>query len=385
MDISKFTDQKTGELTQISIPRKDWAFVPNPLPPDWRFPINLWPLLAEAKEEIARLDGIGRSLPNPELLLRPLQSREAMRSSSLEGTYATPEELMLFELQPKEPISAQDPANAFLEVANYSRSLRQGMALLQDLPFCLRVIKELHRTLLSGVRGKDRTPGEFRKTQNHIGSNFRFIPPPPNYLDCCLDNSEKQLNASVTGYDPLVQCYLFHYQFEAIHPFLDGNGRVGRALLSLMTYRWCGLTMPWLYMSAYFEKYKDEYIDFLFLVSAQGAWSTWIEFCLRGTSEQARDAIDRCEKLKELRDVFHQSVENAGPRAHPIVESLFTVPVLTIPGVAKHYDTTYPTAKSDIEKLVKLQILKELPNERPKIFYCPKILSVAYREQESVP
>lgn len=383
MDISKFTEAKTGQLVEISTPVDDWAFVPGPLPPsNWTFPVNLWPLLAEAKEEVARLDGIGRTLPNPELLLRPLQSREAIRSSSLEGTYATAEELLLFELNPRESKSEKDPINSRLEVNNYSRSLRLGMDLLNELPFCLRLIKEVHRELLSGVRGRDKAPGEFRRVQNHVGSDFRFIPPPQNYLDSCLDVFEKQLNEPPVDFDPLIHCYLMHYQFETIHPFLDGNGRVGRVLLSLMVFKLCEISAPWLYMSAYFERYKDEYIDSLFNVSARGAWSEWVEFCLRGTVVQAKDSISRCEHLGTLKDKYHQEAEGAGPRSHPIIEDLFTSPILTIPNVASRYGISYPTAKSDVNKLVRLKILAKIEDARPKIFYCPGIFRIAYEESE---
>jgi Fic family protein len=382
VDSSKFSERSPGTLIPISVPRKDWAFIPSPLPPDWEVKIELWPLLAEAKQELARLDGLARGLPNPELLLRPLQGREALRSSSLEGTYATPQQLLLFELQPREPISEHDPANTHLEVANYSRSLRRGMALLEELPFCLRLVRELHTTLLSGVRGRDKSPGAFRRTQNHIGSDYRFNPPPPNYLDECLDAFEKQLNLEQPKYDPLVQCFLLHYQFETIHPFLDGNGRVGRALLSLMVYKQCGLAMPWLYMSAYFERYKDEYIDNLFRVSTHADWSRWVTFCLKGTIRQALDSNRRCDQLRQLKDDFHKRLDNAGPRAHPIVERLFATPVLTIPEMATQFNVTYPTAKSDIERLIALKILKEIPEEYPKLYYCPPIFDIAYGEDD---
>ena len=380
MDKQKFTENRAGNLVEISVPKKDWAFVPDTIPPNWEFPPNLWPILAEAKQELARLDGIARSLPNPELLLQPLQSREALRSSSLEGTYATPQELLLFELQPREPTSAKDPINAHLEVANYSKSLRRGLQLLDELPFCLRLIRELHKVLLSNVRGKDKAPGEFRTTQNHIGSNYRFIPPPPKFLDDCLNNLELELNNQEPKYDHLIHCYVLHYQFETIHPFLDGNGRVGRALLSLMIYKLCNLSMPWLYMSAFFERYRDEYINNLFQVSANSDWDTWIEFCLRGTIEQAKDSIQRCDKLKLLRDQIHQMLDAAGPRAHPIVEGLFTIPVISVADTARNYKVSYPTAKSDIAKLEKLGILTHVSDTYPKLYYCEPIFSIAYEE-----
>ncbi|MHC4745155.1 MAG: Fic family protein, partial [Planctomycetota bacterium] len=352
MDASKFTPDKTGELVRIEHPEKDWAFVPDSLPPNWKFPIDLWPLLSEARENLARLDGIGRTLPNVELLLRPLQGREAIRSSSLEGTYASPQDLLLFELEPRQPKSEDDPANAWLEVSNHSRALRQGIELLKELPLCLRFIRELNRTLLSNVRGKDRTPGEFRKCQVHIGSNRRFVPPPPSHLDACLDAFEKRLNEDDANYDPLVRCYFLHYQFEAIHPFVDGNGRVGRVLMSLMAYKWCNLTNPWLYMSPFFDRYKDEYLDNLFRISTQGAWKNWVEFCLRGTIQQAQDSIRRCDALRLLKNDFMRRAGDMSTRSHAIIEGLFTSPLLRIADLARACSTTYPTARTDVEGLV---------------------------------
>lgn len=380
MDIKKFTENIPGELVRISVPFEDWAFVPAPLPPAWQFSENLWPLLMEARSEIARLDGVGRTLPNPDLLLRPLQSREALLSSSLEGTYATPEQLLLFEMNPREPSSERDPANSWLEVSNYGRALREGIRLLTELPFCLRLIKELHKHLLTGVRGRDKAPGDFRTTQVYIGADKRFIPSPPERLTSCLDKFEKYMNQEDPRFDPLVRCYLLHYQFECIHPFLDGNGRVGRTLLSLMIFSKLNLSMPWLYMSAFFEKHKDEYIDHMFRVSTEAAWQKWIEFCLIGTVEQARDSIRRCDELIALRDQFHKNCSGLGNRAHPIIEELFMTPLVTVPEVASRHGITYPTAKSDIGELLKLGILKELTGTHPKTFFCPAIFNIAYGE-----
>ncbi|HEV7239294.1 MAG TPA: Fic/DOC family N-terminal domain-containing protein, partial [Thermoanaerobaculia bacterium] len=237
MEQQQFTEKRTGTIVPVSIGGLDWAFLPYPLPRQWHVSLELWPLLASAKEELARLDGIGRTLPDPELLLRPLQRREAIRSSSLEGTYASAEELLLFELAPTEPISASDRANDWREVGNHAAALRRGTVLLETLPLSLRVIREMHAVLLTNVRGRDRAPGEFRRTQVHLGSDRRYIPPPPNELMACLDDFERFLN-DADEIDPLIRTYLAHYQFEAIHPFVDGNGRVGRALLSLSSFQW---------------------------------------------------------------------------------------------------------------------------------------------------
>ncbi len=333
---------------------------------------------------LGRLDGVGSRLPNPELLLSPLRSREALRSSSLEGTYATPRELLLFELEPVKPSAAGDKANAQLEVSNYSRALREGFNALQEYPFSLTIVRNLHHWLLEGVRGEDKSPGQFRETQVHIGSDRRFIPPPPTHLTQCLDELDTKLrpedpNNSV--YDPLIMCYLLHYQFETIHPFRDGNGRVGRLLLALTTWKWCGISMPWLYMSPYFERYKDEYINNLFNVSAKGDWATWIEFCLRGTIVQAEDAIARSEALIMLKDEWTLKITDANIRLVTLIDSLFTQPVLTTSMVKHLTNVSQPTAQSDIDKLVDAKVLMPIDGtKRPVIYVAPQIVDIAYNE-----
>ena len=181
MDSSLFSPKSPGKVVQIS--GGEHAFLPDPLPPDWEFPADLWPLLAEAKQQIGILEGIGRLLPNPGILLRPLEDREAIRSSSLEGTYATPKELLLFELSPREAESPSDPVNDHREVWNYRVALRHGIE--SELPLSLRLLKEMHALLLDGVRGRDKNPGNFRSIQVAIGSSFRFVPPPPEQVPAC--------------------------------------------------------------------------------------------------------------------------------------------------------------------------------------------------------
>jgi len=290
---------------------------------------------------------------------------------------------MLFEINPRRPTSEDDPANDWLEVANYGKALRHGGKLLDKLPLSLRVIRKMHEILLRNVRGRNRSPGEFRKLQVQIGADARYVPPPPERMQPCLDALEKYLNANDASYHPLVRCYIVHYQFEAIHPFLDGNGRVGRALLALMIYRWCGHYMPWLYMSPFYERHKDEYIDRLFQVSTRGDWSGWIEFCLRGTVLQARDSIRRCDQLRRLRDEFHRKVDKPSSRTARIIEELFSRPLVTVPQLSQQYQVTYPTAKADIDRLVRVRILSELPELYPKTYYAAEIMKVAYEEEEA--
>jgi len=378
MDAARFTPDSPGAV--ISIGHSEHAFVPEALPPDWTFPENLWPLLAEAKQQIGILEGIGRNLPNPAILLRPLEDREAIRSSSLEGTYATPQELLLFELDPKEATSNRDPENDQREVFNYRKALHYGTA--SELPLSLRLVRDLHRTLMTGVRGKDKTPGEFRKQQVAIGSSRRFIPPPPERLMECLDPLEKSFHDETAKFDPLVQCFLIHYQFETIHPFNDGNGRVGRLLLAIMLQQKCNLTKPWLYLSEFYERYRDEYVRNLFNVSADGNWTTWIEYCLRGTITQAQETITRCERLLNIRESFAQRVADVGGtvRLSQIVEDIFHSPFVRVAALSRRLDVTYPTAKADLERLVQAGILRELPMIAPKTYFAPDIFNIAYEE-----
>jgi Fic family protein len=380
MDINRFHPNSPGKLVQIAGGLQ--AFVPLPLPPNWAFSHRLWPLLAEAKQQLGILEGTGRNLPNPGILLRPLEDREAIRSSRLEGTYVTQTELLLFEMQPKESQSEEDQINAQREVFNYRRALHQGSN--SDLPLSLRFIRELHRTLLTGVRGRDRTPGEFRRTQVAIGSEYRFVPPPPEILMDCLDPLEKYVHVHNANYDPLVDCFLVHYQFESIHPFNDGNGRVGRLLLSFMLKQYCDLSKPWLYMSEYFEKNREEYIEKLFNVSALADWEGWIEFCLRGTLTQTKETINRCDQLLKVREQFMQRLGSVGGafRLHKIVEDIFNSPFVRIADLPEKLDISYPTAKADIDRLVEAGILSELENVTPKTFYAPEVFNVAYNEME---
>lgn len=382
MDLSQFTDASPGELIPVQgIRGGTHAFLPDFLPPQWEWPIELWPTLLNAHRELARLDGIGSHLPDPNLLLRPLQNRESERSSRLEGTFTNPQQQMLFELEPYLPQSMEDPANAYREVANYARALRLGLQMLEDeRPFSQWMMRELHRTLLDGVRGSDSHPGTFRQVQVQIGRPPRFIPPPPFYLAERLDNLEQTARHSERMYDPLVDAFVLHYQFEAIHPFEDGNGRVGRLLLALMITKWCGLTNQWLYMSAYFDANKDEYLERLFRVSAHNEWQGWIHFCLSGVTEQAIDTAHRCERLVQLSASYKERVNTLGGswRLQSIVESLFITPVLQISALASQYSVTYPTARADVDKLLSVGVLQEIPDSSPKAYFAPEILSITY-------
>ncbi len=378
MNKSRFTAQMTGQLVRISQPEPDWAFVPAELPVAWEFPVSLWPLLVDAKAKLGTLNGIGRTLPNPQLLLRPLQDREMLRSSSLEGTHASIEQVLLFEERPREPRSVSDPSNAWREVFNYGAALREGLRLLAERPLSTVLIQSMHEKLMSGVRGRGSAPSRLRQHQVHVGSDRRYVPPPAPLLPDLMGNLQEYMNRG-DDFDPLVRSFITHLQFEAIHPFVDGNGRVGRALLALMIARTHEHHMPWLYMSAYFERYKDEYIGKMFDVSANGAWTDWIEFCLRGTVAQAEDSIRRCDLLKKIERQYQERANIARPRIASILQRLFTKPVLTIPEIKRSLNVSYKTAQCDVEHLVESNVLKRLPDtNHPKVFYAPEITRIAW-------
>lgn len=380
MDPKKFGDKATGDL--LKLPSKPgWAFVPHELPPKWKFPEPMWPLLVDARANLASLNGIGQSLDDPELLLRPLQNREALTSSSLEGTYVTPEQLLLYELDPREPKTSSDPVADWKEVFNYSNALRHGAERLNSLPLCSRLIKEMHGILMQGVRGRNKAPGEFRNWQVQIGSNARFVPPPVSHTADLMANLDDYMNDKEQPLDPLVRCYVVHYQFEAIHPFGDGNGRVGRALLALMISHLLEHTHPWLYLSAFFEKYRDEYVSKMFNISTHGAWDEWIEFCLRGTLEQARDSIARCKKFRSLKKQYHEIAGTLTPRTYKIIEGLFKSPIVRVTDVAERFGVSYPTAKSDLDKLADANILSELTDSRPKAYFAREVMQAAYYDE----
>jgi Fic family protein len=385
MDPDQFTPRKTGELLKIegisSTGRvvSDWAFIPDPLPPDWEFPRDLWPLLADAKAQLMRLDGVCRHMPAPELLLEPLQRNEAVKSSSIEGSYATVEQLLLYELNPREPTSEHDQANVWREVWNYRNALRVGhQHVLEGGVLTLEVIRRLHRELMTGVRGADKQPGEFRDRQIQIGFDRRFIPPPVDRMSRLLKQMVELARKVDRRYDPLVWAYLFHYQFESIHPFRDGNGRVGRLLIATMVSHWLGMRMPWLYISPFFERHKEEYVRYLFRVSTHGDWAKWIEFCLVGTLQQATDAIIRSDRLLLARDQLKEKVRGKGARLEAIIDALLIRPYIAIPEVARRFEVTYHTARSDVHRLVDVGLLVELKGTHPKSYVAPEIYRAAY-------
>ncbi len=403
VDIKKFSEYKTGKLVPLeNVSRKAHAFVPNPLPPQWSPGDRLWSMAADARGKIGELEGrwgasgIRDPQSNLSLVLRPLQKREAIRSSSLEGTHVTPEELLMFEKSGKEIDDKEsDRNNQMREVLNCDGAMIAGQKLVeQGVAFDRRFYCELHRVLMNGVRGANKNPGQIRDRQVYIGR--QFTPTPATELDACLSNLESYMASPgdttilddetslvdevMPGeeVDPLIRAFVMHYQFEAIHPFMDGNGRVGRLLLSLAICKWLELSHPWLYLSEFFENHRSDYFERLFRVSTHGEWSEWIELCLQGTIEQSDVLLRRCERLGSLVEEYKKKVGLSSPRMHSIIEMLVESPLIHIIDVQNKFEVSYPTARADIQKLVDAEILVHIPNHYPKMFSAREIFHVAY-------
>lgn len=350
------------------------AFVPDNLPPRLKWTSGLAGVLSEADRAIGQLHGGGLNLPNPNLLIRPFVRREAEMSSRIEGTQATMQELYLFELDER-PVEARVPD--VREVANYVGALEYGLERIQELPVCLRVIRELHGILLRDVRGEDRLPGEFRTDQNWIGSRgcsieeASYVPPPVAQMHEGLDAFEKFVNEELRDWPVLVWLAMVHYQFEALHPFRDGNGRIGRLLITLLLCSTGVLDKPLLYLSAYFERRRQEYYERLLEVSTHGRWVEWLVFFLRGVAEQARDAFARTRVLLELQQGYQNTVRAAKGSATQIrlVDLLIEHPVVTIGFVSSRFNVTYAAARQNVRRLVQAGVLKELTGRKRNRFY----------------
>lgn len=380
MNQSEFAKSPSGHLTPTI--HGQMAFVPASLPPQLDI-AALANSLADAAGALGELNGVSGQLLNPYLLIRPLQRREAVSSSNIEGTYSSISEVMMLEVGGK-PISPHSDA---LEVLNYVQALEQALEELKDLPLCLRVIKNAHLRLLKGVskhRGANIIPGEFKRDQNWIGGSHRdiekarFVPPPPLEALECLSQLERYIQRDdQTSPHILIDAALIHYQFETIHPFPDGNGRVGRMLTTLFLHERKAQKLPLLYMSQFFEDRKDEYIDRMFEVSRSGAWTEWVQFFLEGIAVSARDTIVLIERLIDLKKKYEEQAKVAGRSALllRIIDIMFELPVFSVPELAARLGTTYRGALNNIEKLVEGGMVREwsVPGS-PKLFVADEVL-----------
>jgi Fic family protein len=378
MDPDSFRRSDTGRLVLTN--GQYWAFVPHPLPPRLDWTIELISALSQADRALGQLAGVGRTLRNPHLLIRPFLRREAVLSSRIEGTRASLSDVLAYEAN---QLSLFDLPADTREVYNYVRALEYGLGRLNEIPLSLRLLREMHSALMDGVRGQDQTPGEFRMRQNWIGTRYSqphdadFVPPPVAEMLDSLDAFEKYLHMS-SDLPPLVRIGLIHYQFETIHPFLDGNGRIGRLLIILLLCVWDLLPQPLLYLSAYFDAHRDKYTDLLFRVSEQGDWNAWLAFFLHGISSQAEDAIARAQQMQDLREHYrlHFQGARAAARLLQAVDLLFARPILTIRNVQDELQVEFPQAQRYVEQLAEAGVVEEITGKaRYRAYRATEVLA----------
>ena len=378
---SDFTDASPGYLVPAdTLDGSYWpAFVPDPLLPAIVWQDQTVMLLSKADRALSRLDGRAADLPNPHLMIGLATGREAIASSSIEGTSSVIAELYQYQAGG----TTRDDNDA-QEVHNYVRALNHGLARLHEMPICLRLIREVHEVLMSGVRGRNRRPGEFRTRQAIIRGNqpdiqhARFVPPPANEMLPALYELARFLQTD-PGIPLLVQLALIHYQFEAIHPFEDGNGRTGRVLTALLLCNRGYLERPWLYLSDFFLEYREHYVDLLLNVSLRGEWTPWVDFFLMAVAAVADDAFRRVETMLHLRNDYRLRVQGhrASGTAWRLIDEIFGAPYITARYAQTLLNVTHTTAQSHINRLVEAEILAPASRVgRTQLYVAQGILDV---------
>ena len=358
------------------------AFHPNPLPPPIEWREDLAVALANASTLVGKLAGEGRRLPNPHVLIRPFIRREAVFSSRIEGTQSTLGELLAAEAGAAVERSPDD----LREVGNYVVALEYGIERLKTLPLSLRLVRELHEKLMTGVRGQHATPGEFRRTQNWIGrpgatlAQATYVPPPPDTLGEHLSAWEKFLHDQMLP--PLIHAALAHYQFEAIHPFLDGNGRVGRLLITIELCERNVLPAPFLYLSAFFDATRSDYYGGLRGITEGADWDGWLQYFLNGVARQAEDALSRAERTNKLLEQWRHKLasDSHAKVAFQMVDMLGANPFLTPRGAQQRLGLAYNTVMRAIGQLEKRGMVKEVSGGKRDRVYCAKKLLQIFEE-----
>jgi Fic family protein len=369
------------------------AFVPNPLPPDP--PIRLadqdHDLIEKANRALGRLDGIATLLPDVSLFLYFYVRKEAVLSSQIEGTQSSFSDLLLHE----EDLAPGVPLEDVQEVSNYVAAMNHGLKRLREdnFPLSLRLIREVHKVLLAQGHGSDKTPGKFRRSQNWLGGtrpdNARFVPPPPDRVAGCMGNLEKFLHDQPQRTPVLVKAALAHVQFETIHPFLDGNGRLGRLLVTLILCAQDALTQPLLYLSLFFKQHRQEYYDRLDAVRLQGDWLGWLRFFLEGVQQTAQQATDTAGQILRLFDEDRRKVEDLGRKAgsaQRLLDWLRRHPITAIPNAAVQLNLTPPTVRSAVESLETLGIVREIAGrQRDRIYLYDQYVRILDQGTEPLP
>ncbi|MEQ8330678.1 MAG: Fic family protein [Longimicrobiales bacterium] len=351
------------------------AFVPEALPPDP--PLDLSGDLERALERavlaVGRLDGVSALLPDPGLFLYAYVRKEAVLSSQIEGTRSTLSDLLLFELDEAPGVPLDDVA----EVSRYVAALDHGLARMEGgFPISGRLIREMHEILLAGGRGGDRAPGEFRRTQNWIGGtrpgNAHLVPPPAPAVPDLIADLERFIHDETPGLPDLVRAGLIHVQFETIHPFLDGNGRLGRLLITLLLLQAGLLRAPLLYLSLHLKRHRPRYYELLNTVRVEGDWEAWLAFFLDGVRESAEGAVTTAQRLDALFQADRERIAEQGRKSGSALRvhtALKQRPITSIPHVVERSGLTFPTVASSLELLVQLGIAREITGkQRNRIF-----------------
>jgi len=345
------------------------AFVPTPLPPKPPVKIDedLQKLLWQAQIALERLDAMAYALPNIDLFIAMYVKKEALLSSQIEGTQASLEDIFEFEKGTK-----LENINDVIEVVNYIKALHYGMDRLESLPLSLKLIKELHAILLKHVRGAEKTPGEFKKTQNWIGAagctlqTARYVPPSPTDTLHAMGDLELYMHKK-SNLPELINCALIHYQFETIHPFLDGNGRIGRLLITFYLY-WKGiLKKPLLYLSYYLKKNRQEYYDRLMLARDKGDYEQWINFFLTGVIQTCKDASENIKKILQLRETYQNMLLQKNistPLAVKLLDKLFYKPIIRIGDIQEEFKISHQSASNLTAQFQALGILEEITGKK---------------------
>jgi Fic family protein len=379
MNPDDFSSVSPGRILRTN--KGYWAFIPKSLPPPINWSSGLITALGEAERNLGRLASLADSLPSPHILVRPFIHREAVLSSRIEGTHASLEDVYQFESW---QLPLLENSSDVREVHNYVRALDYGLERSKTLPVSLRLIREIHGILMEGVRGEHLTPGEFRRSQNWIGppgstiETATLVPPPLDEMHEALDALEKFIHMP-SEIPKLVRAGLIHYQFETIHPFLDGNGRVGRLLVTLLLIEWGLISQALLYLSAFFEAHRLEYYDHLLAVSQGGEWEKWLVFFMRGISSQSLDAISRIERLGQLRIGYQERLRTlrAANRLLQTLDVLFERPIVNIRQVETALKIPYRTAQRYVERLEEIGILHEVSGrDRNRLYRADEILKV---------
>ncbi len=374
MDEREIANSPIGEL--VTTVEGCRAFVPKPLPRTIDLGQDLTLLLAEASGRVGHLRGVGETLTNPFLLIGPFLRREAVLSSRIEGTQASLSDLYRYEASGRREERRDAP-----EVWNYVRAVERGQELLETLPISNRLVNEMHAVLMEGVRGEEKRAGEWRRYQVWIGAagtpieHARYVPPPHAALPDLMADWERFVN-DTTSLPPLVAAALMHYQFEAIHPYADGNGRIGRALITIYLSARGELPTPLLYLSAYFERERSTYYDQLHRLSVTGEWEPWVRFFLTGVSEQAQDAIHRSERVRELHETYRLRLQEAGESANALrmLDGLFAYPYVSAPWAAKVNALTPAGATKILRRLEDVGIVEAMPDTRPRLYVAGALI-----------